>query len=510
MYKILSADKDSYITNRVIGTVGSGTLMVNSNVGQAGTLDLFKLYGATYASGNIPNTELTRLLVHFDLSPVQTLVNDGKLNVNDSSFNCYLKMFDVYGGQTTPQDFDVKVFPLSRSFSEGNGRDVVYYSDFDVSNFLSSSYSDGAWFITGCAKGGGSDELCDYITSSNGISFNSTQHFTIGEEDLNVDVTKIVSATLAGTIPDSGMRISFSQQIENDKYSYFVKRFASRSAYNTSKRPRLIVKYDDSLQDDTQLLRFDTPANVFLRNYSYGDLSNILSGSALSAITGSNCLTLKLSTQRSDGSGSYNIYFTGSQYSNGLNSFTGIYSASVFLPQTDAVLKTELLKSGSVKFTPIWSSLDGTVTYLTGTSIYAYPPQTSTKAIDFSNYVISTSGLKTSHRSDEEVFVRLNIFNHSSPYIKLVKRPMELPGIVIKKCYYQIRDYSSNEILIPFDETYNSTRVSSDDSGMYFKIDMTNLYKDRSYALDVMISLAGNKNVYKTVNVFNVSDSALM
>lgn len=510
MYKILSADKDSYITNRVIGAVGSGTLMVNSNVGQAGTLDLFKLYGATFASGNVPNTELTRLLVHFDLSPVQTLMNDGKLNINDNSFNCYLKMFDVYGGQTTPREFDVRVFPLSRSFSEGNGRDVVYYSDFDVCNFLSSSYSDGAWFITGCAKGGGADEPCDYITSSTGINFNSTQHFASGEEDLNVDVTKIVSATLAGMIPDSGLRISFSQQIESDNYSYFVKRFASRSAYNISKRPRLIVKYNDSLQDDTQLLRFDASANIFLRNYSYGELSNILSGSALSEVTGSNCLILKLSTQRSDGSGSYNIYFTGSQYSNGLNLFAGIYSASVFLPQTDAILKAELSKSGSVKFTPIWSSLDGTIAYLTGASIYAYPPQTSTKTIDFSNYVISTSGLKTSHRSDEEVFVRLNIFNHSSPYIKLVKRPMELPGIVIKKCYYQIRDYSSNEILIPFDETYNSTRVSSDDSGMYFKIDMSNLNKDRSYALDVMISLGGSKNVYKTVNVFNVSDSALM
>jgi len=510
MYKVLFADKDAYITNRVIGNTTSGTVKVNSNVGRAGTLDLFKLYGATFSSGSVPNAEFSRLLLHFDMSQLQSLFSSGKVNVNSNSFNCQLKLFDVYGGQTTPSNFDVSIFPLSRSFSEGEGRDVVYYSDYDVCNFLSSSYEDGAWFLSGCGLGGGFNENCDFITGSNDASnLEVKQRFVTGEEDLEVDVTKIVSSTLAGTLPDSGFRLSFSSAAESDSYSYFVKRFSSRSAYNSSKHPRLIVRYDDSLRDDATILQFDSSSTLFLRNYSYGEPSNILSGSSLTPITGSNCLILKLSTIRSDGSGSYNLYFTGSQYSNGVSFSTGIYSSTFLLNQNDSIIRSELLKSGSVKFTPIWGSLDGSTGYLTGSDVYVQSPQRSAK-VDFSNYVLSTTGLLPLHRSNEEVFIRLNIFDYKSPSIKLVKQPIELPGLVLKNAYYQVRDYATNEEVIPFDDVYNSTRISSDDSGMYFTLDMSSLSLDRSYVIDFMIVHNGIKRIYKAVsNVFNVSNSQI-
>ena len=41
MYRILSASKDTYITNKIINSKFRAT---DANVGQAGTLDLFKLY----------------------------------------------------------------------------------------------------------------------------------------------------------------------------------------------------------------------------------------------------------------------------------------------------------------------------------------------------------------------------------------------------------------------------------------------------------------------------------
>ena len=59
--------------------------------------------------------------------------------------------------------------------------------------------------------------------------------------------------------------------------------------------------------------------------------------------------------------------------------------------------------------------------------------------------------MQSVHRTNENVFIRINIFDHTSPYIKLTKRPIELAGIVIKKVYYQIRDISTNEIVVPFD-----------------------------------------------------------
>ena len=48
MYRILSASKDAYITNKIINQSFRAT---DANVGQAGTLDLFKLYDENKLSG---------------------------------------------------------------------------------------------------------------------------------------------------------------------------------------------------------------------------------------------------------------------------------------------------------------------------------------------------------------------------------------------------------------------------------------------------------------------------
>jgi len=509
MYKILKADKDAYITNRYIKIASSGSFRTGSNVGSAGTLDLFKLYGVTFTNNDasLPNLELSRLLIHFDLQPLKDLIYSSSININHRSFNCSVKLFDVYGGQTTPSNFDISLYPLSKSFDEGSGRDVVYYSDYDACNFSSASIN-VSWELSGSGKGGGAETICDYITSSanlGGSSLEATQHFKTGEEDLIIDVTKIVSATVVGLLPDSGFRLSLKPTLEDDKFSYFVKRFASRTAYDTSKHPKIIVKYDDSIQDDVQNLRFDQNSTIFLRNYLHGELSNITSGS--SSITGSNSLLLKLVTAVS-GNGSYSLIFTGSQHFDGVNYYPGIYSASFTIPQTNQTLYKELQHSGSVTFTPIWSSLDSSVAYLTGSKFVVYPPQRSNSTIDFKNYVVTTSGLQDLHGSNENIFIRVNVFDYTSPTIKLVKKPIELSGIVIRRAYYQIRDAATNETIIAFDEAYGSTRISSDFNGMYFTLDSSSLTKDRSYVMDIMLIVGGTKKIFKSVsNVFKISDT---
>lgn len=511
MYKVLKADKDAYITNRVITMASSGSFRTSANVGSAGSLDLFKLYGATFSSsslGFIPNLELSRILLHFDLQPLKDLVSNGKINTNHSSFNCSLKLFDVYGGQTTPTNFDISVFPLSKSFDEGAGRDVVYYSDYDACNYISSSFND-EWILKGCSQGGSAEQICDYITSSiniQNLSLESSQHFKTGEEDLTIDVTKIVSATLSGILPDSGFRISLKSFQEQDEYSYFVKRFASRTAFNESKRPRLIIRCNDSLQDDSKNIRFDEESTIFIRNYSHGELSNLLSQSNI-PVVGQNCLLLKLLTSVS-GNSSYNLTFTGSQHHDGLNYSTGIYSASFKVPQSNSLLYAELLNSGSVTFTPTWKSLDESITYLIGDSFKVFPPQRSNTAIDFKNYIVTTSGIQSLHRTDENIFVRVNIFDYTSPYVTLVKRSIEDTTLVVKKAHYQIRDVSTNEVVVPFDETYKSTLISSDYNSMYFILDSSNLTPERSYTIDVMLSIGETKKIFKSIsNVFKISDT---
>ena len=307
MYRIIKADKDNYITDKVV----KGVRKINSNVGEAATLDLFKLNGATY-SGSIANVEKSRILIHFDLDPLKKLVEEKKIDYSSPSFWCKINLKDVYGGQPTPSDFTVSIFPLSSSFEQGLGKDVVFFSDKDISNWITSSLGNN-WFISGCSKpcdaqlGGG-----DYITSSLSIANTEVQqYFKTGEEDLFVDVTKIVSATLSGELPDEGFRISYQSSHESDEKTYFVKRFGSTSAYDETKHPKLIYGFDDSINDDSQNMFFDVSNKLFLKNYSANGLSNILSGSGLTEITGSNSLMLKMYT--TEVSGGYSLYYTGSQ-----------------------------------------------------------------------------------------------------------------------------------------------------------------------------------------------------
>lgn len=505
MYKVLRPDRDAYITDRVI----KGARAYGANVGAAGSLDLFKLYGFT-TSASLPNIELSRLLVHYDLQPLRDLVAAGRVDPGNPSFKCTLKLFDVYGGQPTPDNFTATVFPLSRSFDEGLGRDVVYYADLDTCNFLTGSRGQGPWLLSGCGLGGGLPGSVDYVTASanvlGGASLGGSQLFRTGEEDLEVDVTLAVSATLAGLLPDEGFRIALADALEGDQLSYFVKRFASRTAFNEDKHPRLIVKFDDSVQDDSQSLFFDSPSYLFLYNYVRQAPANLTSGSAHTPITGSNSLILKLATEVSGGW--YTLAFTGSQHAHGVFPVVGIYSASVELSSNDPVLAAKLAQSGSVKLTPIWGSLDGTVTYLTGAAVTALAAERGPATIDNERLIVSVHGLRDSHFSDEETVLRVHLFDVTGPMVTTaVRLPVELPGTVVRDAHYQVRDDATGLVEIPFDTVHNSTRLSSDARGMYFKLDMANLTKDRSYVIDVLVARGANRQVYKSASpVFRVSD----
>ena len=498
MLKILRPDRDTYITDRVV----KGSRKIESNVGYAGTLDLFKLYGFS-TSGALPNTELSRLLVHFDLEPLRVAVSSGVIDITSPSFWCKLQLNDVYGGQPTPINFGVSVFPLSASFEEGLGKDVAFFSDEYDANWLSSSFST-AWHVSGCAGTGNNLSICDYITSSTSFpSTEASQFFISGDENLVVDVTPIISATLSGEIPDSGFRISLAASQEADQSTYFVKRFGSRHAYDERKRPRLIVGYDDSVSDDSQNLTFDYTGRLNLYNFVADQPKNLVSGTI--DIVGNNCLLLRLEAQVS---GAYSFYFTGSQATSGINATTGSYFVDVNVP-SGGVLTTAQAQSGSIKFTPIWTSLDETKTYVTGSTLTIDQSYTTSSASSLQKYVVGVVNLKSTYSHGEIFKAVVNIFDQSSPLIKVVRVPVELPGIVMSNVYYRVIDAVTKEVVVPFDDVKNSTKVSSDAVGMFFNFDTSPLTPGRTYFVSIMIKSRGVSRIFDSASPNFTIDSTL-
>lgn len=497
MYRIISGSKDTYITNKIINNKFRAT---DANVGLAGTLDLFKLYNESTITGDDNPTELSRILLKFDYKDAENLLSQGKIDINSNTFKAELHMKDVYGGQTTPSNFKIIAMPLAKNFDEGLGRDIVNFADIGASNFITSSYANGTsivWNTAGARASGslGGSNLDVYIsgslagpTGTSVTNLSSEQFFATGKEDLKLDITKAMSASLSGQLTNHGFVIAFSGSYEKDQKTYFVKRFGSNNASNVFDRPQIVIKYDDSILDVHRNFIFNVTGSLFLNNFHRGQRSNILSGAAATQITGNNSLLLTLK------SGSFVKYITASQHTIGENGQTGIYSASFAISNfsssnADEVrngsLETKVKNAGSASFTQIWSSLDGTVGYLTGSLVVKSPFRTSFDG-SITRILVTCKNLKAKYRKNDEVKIRVFVENRNEKII-FKKLPIENISEIYTNMHYRVIDVDRNKVIIPFDASGNSTRLSSDSDGMYFIISMKNLTPGRTYKFEFLI-----------------------
>lgn len=506
MYLILTASKDTYITDKIIDNKFRAK---DANVGRAGTIDLFKLYDESSISGSSKPIELSRALIKFNLNPIQELTGSS-IDITSSNFQVRLKIFNVLGGQATPSDFNLLLYPLSQSFDEGIGRDVASFSDLDACNFVTSSYSDGSailWNISGSNSGGllGSSDI-DFITSGNlgsgVVDLGTSQNFIVGNEDLDMDVTTVVSGTLVDLIPNHGFRICYSGSEETDSKTRFVKRFASRHASNQFLVPQLHVSWDDSTTDHHRGFLFNVSGSLFLNNFERGAPANLTSGSANTAVSGDDSLILKL--QR----GEWIKYITGSQHTAGTggSAVTGVYSASFALDMfsADAIndsgetLLSVLNKSGSVVFQEYWTSIDGTVGYYTG-SLEVKKPQRTSYSSNPVDLLFNFINLNESYRKDDVVKIRIFVDDLNAEE-KVYKRPYKIKSIILSQMFYRVRNADTGTIVIPFESIKDGTKISSDSEGMYFNFRMESLPRGHSYRFDLLVKDFDLNKIYESVS----------
>ena len=507
MQLLLTASADTYITNKIINNSFRAT---DANVGKAGTLDLFKLYNESELTNEENPIELSRILLKFDLDAVRELTGSS-VDVNSSNFKARLRLFDVIAGQATPSNFTVSVFPLANSFDEGVGRDISAFSDLDACNFVTRSYVDGAsvlWHLTGANAFGllGSSDI-DVIASGNlgagVIHLGSYQTFPNGNENLDVDITTVVSATLAGIVPNYGFRVSFSGSQETDDKTRFVKRFASRNSTNKFKSPVLAVAWDDSTLDHRNDLVFNQSGSIFFRNFVRGAPTNLTSGSNNSPVVGANCLLLKLVKNN------LTLYFTGSQHKQGTNDarVVGFYSAS-FAVDMFSRARVEganriidiMNASGSdfMEFDAYWNSLDDSYTYKQE-KLRVNKPMSTSQIGDPADLQFKITNLRQSYVKSDDVKLQVFVFDKIREDA-VFRTPYVRKGIILSNVYYQIKLADTNMVVIPFDKTSNSTRLSSDSEGMYFNVLMKSLQEGYTYEVEFMCDDFGMSTVYRSIS----------
>ena len=502
MYLIYTGSKDTYITNKIIDGAFSAS---DANVGKAGTIDLFKLYDETPLNGVTGSAEISRGLIKFDLSPIKALTGS-VIDINDSSFKVKMKLHNLLGGTAVPTNYTLVAAPLSMSFREGYGRDVSAFADLDSANFYTASVSSGVpstWFLSGANKGGllNSDNI-DYITSGtiDGTlqSLVAEQTFIKGTEDMFVDITTIVSATLDGKIPDHGFRLSFTGSEENDAKSRFVKRFASLQSSNPLKKPSIHVIYDDSQIDASKDFVFDASGSIYLNNFVRGSRANFVSGAAASEITGASCMLLRL--EKGDFSKTYSVH----QITRGTDtsSIKGLYSSSFAVSLSDqTVINSENEKilsfanaSGSITFDAIWCSNDETVGYHTG-SLEIKRSNTSDYNSTPANLIVKAVTLPSKMQHNEVLKIQFFVTDRNQKQ-KVYKVPYRTPSAILQNSYYRIRDLDTDQVIIPFESDNNGTRLSSDTEGIYFVLRTEVLPRGRNYVIDLLVKDFGQEQIF--------------
>jgi hypothetical protein len=497
MYRLLSASKDTYITNKII----EGAESTFANVGQAGTLDLFKLFGESYLSGTQNPVEVSRILIGFDYSDLNAAI------VSKPSFTASLVLKDVYGGQTVPSNFQLVLYPLSKSFDEGRGMDVFSFKDLDTANFFTASLGI-TWGQSGATGIGNlGDPNIDIISSGNigyglqGLS--SLKNFARGDEDALFNVTSLVSASVAGLLPNHGFRISFTEGQETDSITRFVKRFGSRHTYNTNLRPKLIVEYDDRIMDTSGHPYFGVSQSFFTYNVVDGSYQNFSSGgldvtAMMLTLAASKSISYVTSSWQPNFSASINhvttsvVYYSQSFSASLVSGMPGTYQCDFTLDQTtDSSLNSFL--SGALKypFKGTWKSLDGTTLY--SMAFYEFnASQGGSSNSPVSNYVVNAVNLLEEYRRNMEARIRVFAQNRDASQEALRYASITKSTIIPDMRWRLIKAFDKTSVVVPFAE---STRMSTDGIGMYFDLPISDLELNEVYELEFLIKNSTAKDV---------------
>jgi hypothetical protein len=507
MFYIITASSDTYITNKILQNKFRAT---DSNVGRAGTLDLFKLYDESmYTENGVILTssvsELSRILIKFDYSDVIPLTSSS-LDLNSDTFKAELRLTEVKTGAPVPRNFNVVAYPLAVKFDEGSGKSTSGFSDIDTCNFITASTNSGspvAWNSEGAGAGGylGSDGI-DYVTSGSinnvELDFGSSMFFDEGPGDLVLDVTNHFSSSISSDMENHGFRISFSGSDESDTKTRFVKRFISRHSRNKLLVPRIVLTWDDSIRDNHLDLQFNVPSSLFLKNFVSGRPANLVSGSSLTELTGEDCLKVRFVS----GSGTNNektFVVNASQYvaSTDGSGMTGVYYGTFNLNQFNTAFfgKTPNYVD-EIELKEIWSSNDLTVAYRSG-SIKIRKPHASVSGFSNRRLHISVVNAQSSYRQGDKANFRLFIEDLDKTINeKAYKLPRRRKSEVLDVAHYRLVDKETKTVIIPFDKTTNSTKLSTDAEGMYISFFTAGLPKGRTYTLHLLVNDQGIERLF--------------
>lgn len=201
---------------------------------------------------------VTRGLLHFDVEKLKSMVNDGTYP-DITKLRHILKMQNVAGLRTDYQyvfnrynnaeraaSFDLVFFLINKEWDMGRGFDFLK-DGYDIINRIHSTQGSN-WYQadnqTGWDNNGvySQDELMTHVIA--------TQHFDVGNESIEVDITDAVNDMILGRVENYGIGVAFAPEIENLHMNHirYVGFFTGHT--HTFYQPYIETTYNDTICDD--------------------------------------------------------------------------------------------------------------------------------------------------------------------------------------------------------------------------------------------------------------------
>ena len=262
----------------------------------------------------IPNYGYTRFLFDLDLSLLRENIESGVISTgcttgmthvlkmtNTSSFDNELLNTFMSNERRRATSFDLILFRIPKIsgntgnpqyWDEGVGYDYTDFNENHNSPYGGSTpltYVDSRaystrpsnWYqtttISGWSQSGVYNNKNEGVVNYSGLTIVARQHFELGNEDINMNMTDEINGILHGTITGvTGWGIAYLPQIENitgltDSYSVA---FFSRHT-QTFYQPFVQTTYDDIIKDDRNVFLKSQTNRLYLYIYQNGDLANL-------------------------------------------------------------------------------------------------------------------------------------------------------------------------------------------------------------------------------------------
>ena len=274
-------------------TIASG-LYKNYNSSQNPVSDIF--FGGGIESGLGHRNSISRFLIYFDLSDLENKLSSKE--INQSLITGYrLKMknaipsnkvlepeyeFDVLN-KNIAASFDLIAFPINKQWDEGRGYDLgkQYYTVKQGGNPAITGYSN--W--NSATSTVDWDAPGVFVDPTGSTSLYKTQHFSLGSEDLDIDVTLLVNDWLSGGSINYGLGIAYRRDYEllSTDTRYISSFFSNKT--NTAYKPHIEVTYNQSFIDDRANVTNNRSCKLFLYTFSGNTPTNFYSSSTISIKT---------------------------------------------------------------------------------------------------------------------------------------------------------------------------------------------------------------------------------